>query len=154
MVKYSLHKFYITLSCTVYHKCLMNCWLMLVTITFTPTIRWPLIILLTCQKNTYRKYVQLCEFSGICSAAVEISVLLVCGAMLLGDWCLMFQGHQCLDMSHTNHPVTLCHIWEEQWPHLTLCAIKRPTPYKFWGDEWGKNFSFYIELNMVLVHVK
>lgn len=72
----------------------------------------------------------------------------------MGDWCLMFQGHHCLDMSHTNHPITLCHIWEEQRPCLTFCMIKRPTPYKFWDDEWGKNFSLYIELNMVFVHVQ
>jgi hypothetical protein len=41
----------------------------------------------------------------------------------------------------------------QQRPSLTLCAIKRPTPYKFWDDTWGKNFSLYIELNMVLIHV-
>jgi hypothetical protein len=57
------------------------------------------------QKNTLN-----CEFSGICSATVAVSVVLVCDAMSLGDWRLMCEGHHCLDMSHTNHSVTQCHI--------------------------------------------
>jgi hypothetical protein len=37
--------------------------------------------------------IELCGFLGFCSGVVKVPIVLGCGGMSLGDWCLMILGH-------------------------------------------------------------
>jgi len=56
----------------------------------------------------------LCEFLGFCIDRVEVSVLLACVTVSLGEWCPLFCGSGGPKMLDAIHPVMRHHILEEQ----------------------------------------
>jgi uncharacterized protein (DUF697 family) len=69
------------------------------------------------------KKVTLCKFLDFHSSAVQASIILGCGAALLGDWCPMFRDDTVVSKhpntikhQNTNHAVMLHHIVEEWTP--------------------------------------
>ena len=59
--------------------------------------------------TTFQSYNLASEFLGFCSSVDEVSILLGCYTMSLGNWSLTVRHLSGLTKSHTNSPPTQCH---------------------------------------------